>query len=45
MGWKHYLLTIYANNYLKTIHFLGGGRPGLVVMDDDSCLKGCGFES
>ena len=22
-----------------------GGRPGLVVMGDDSCLKGRGFES
>ena len=21
------------------------GRPGTVVMGDDSCLKGCGFES
>ena len=22
-----------------------GGSPDLVVMGDDSCLKGCGFES
>ena len=22
-----------------------GGSPGLVVMGDDSCSKGCGFES
>ena len=22
-----------------------GGSPGLVVMGDDSCLRGCGFES
>ena len=25
--------------------FLEGGSPGLVVMGDDSNLKGCGFES
>ena len=24
---------------------MGGGSPGLVVMGDDSCLKGRGFES
>ena len=22
-----------------------GGSPGLVVMEDNSCLRGCGFES
>ena len=22
-----------------------GGSPGLVVIGDDSCLRGCGFES
>ena len=22
-----------------------GGSPGLVVMGDDSCLRGCGFKS
>ena len=24
---------------------LQGGSPGLVVMGDDSCLRGCGFEN
>ena len=30
---------------MKTINNEGGRDPGLVVMGDDSYMKGCGFES
>ena len=31
--------------FLTKTFLTGSGSPGLVVMGDDSCLKGCGFES
>ena len=36
-------VTCKFYSYLKTA--LNGRSPGLVVMGDKSCLKGCGFES
>ena len=33
-----------AKTFMETMDGQGGS-PGLVVMGDDSCLKGCGFKS
>ena len=35
----------FLSNMASTTFQLLGGSPGLVVMGDDSCSRGCEFES
>ena len=39
------IIPWYAIGLRSKVTLKWGGSPGLVVMGDDSCSRGCGFES
>ena len=41
---RRFTSSSLAVSQYKAKHLVAGGSPGLVVMGDDLCLRGCGFE-